>query len=140
MRNAFGGLLLAAGIALAAPALAQEFPTKPIRIVVPYAAGGGTDLVARMVAQKLNEKWGQPVIVENRAGAGGNLGAEAVLHRRAGRLHAAVHRAGTARRQQEPLRQAELRSGRVHAGVAGGRRLQHAARQSEAARPTICRR
>ena len=46
---------------------------------MPYAAGGGTDLVARMVAQKLNEKWGQPVIVENRAGAGGNLGAEAVF-------------------------------------------------------------
>ena len=46
---------------------------------MPYAAGGGTDLVARMVAQKLNEKWGQPVIVENRAGAGGNLGADAVF-------------------------------------------------------------
>jgi tripartite-type tricarboxylate transporter receptor subunit TctC len=79
MRTALGGLLLAAGIAFAAPAQAQDFPTKPIRMIVPYAAGGGTDLVARMVAQKLNEKWGQPVIVENRAGAGGNLGAEAVF-------------------------------------------------------------
>ncbi len=79
MRNTLGGLLLAAGIAFAAPVQGQEFPTKPIRIIVPYAAGGGTDLVARMVAQKLNEKWGQPVIVENRAGAGGNLGAEAVF-------------------------------------------------------------
>jgi tripartite-type tricarboxylate transporter receptor subunit TctC len=79
MRTTLGGLLLAAIFALVAPAHAQDFPTKPIRIIVPYAAGGGTDLVARMVAQKLNEKWGQPVIVENRAGAGGNLGAEAVF-------------------------------------------------------------
>ena len=61
------------------PSRAQEFPTKPIRIIVPYAAGGGTDIVARIVAQKLHDKWGQPVIVENRAGAGGNLGAEAVF-------------------------------------------------------------
>ena len=59
--------------------LAQEFPSKPIKLVVPYAAGGGTDIVARIVAQKLQEKWGQPVIVENRAGAGGNVGAEAVF-------------------------------------------------------------
>jgi tripartite-type tricarboxylate transporter receptor subunit TctC len=57
---------------------AQDFPTKPIKIIVPYAAGGGADIVARMLAQKLQEKWSQPVVVENRAGAGGNLGAEAV--------------------------------------------------------------
>jgi tripartite-type tricarboxylate transporter receptor subunit TctC len=71
------GILMAA-LALVAPVHAQEFPNKPVRIIVPYAAGGGTDLVARIVAQKLQEKWGQPVVVENRAGAGGNLGSEAV--------------------------------------------------------------
>jgi tripartite-type tricarboxylate transporter receptor subunit TctC len=58
---------------------AEEFPTKPIRMIVPYAAGGGTDIVARIVAQKLQEKWGPAVIVENRGGAGGNIGAEDVF-------------------------------------------------------------
>ena len=74
------GMLLAAGLALAAPerARAQDFPNKTVKIIVPYAAGGGTDIVARIVAQKLQEKWGQPTIVENRAGAGGNIGSEAV--------------------------------------------------------------
>jgi tripartite-type tricarboxylate transporter receptor subunit TctC len=65
-------------LAFAAPAQAQDFPNKTVKIVVPYAAGGGTDIVARIVAQKLQEKWGQPVVVENRAGAGGNVGSEAV--------------------------------------------------------------
>src|SRR5215204_2636274 len=58
---------------------AEEFPSKTIKIVVPYAAGGGTDIVARIIAQKLQDKWGQPTIVENRAGAGGNVGADAVF-------------------------------------------------------------
>jgi len=58
---------------------AEEFPTKPIKMIVPYAAGGGTDIVARIVAQKLQEKWGPAVIVENRGGAGGNLGSEDVF-------------------------------------------------------------
>jgi tripartite-type tricarboxylate transporter receptor subunit TctC len=71
------GVLLTA-LAFAAPAQAQDFPNKPVKIVVPYAAGGGTDIVARIVALKLQEKWGQPVVVENRAGAGGNVGSEAV--------------------------------------------------------------
>jgi tripartite-type tricarboxylate transporter receptor subunit TctC len=62
-----------------APVHAQDFPSKTVKIVVPYAAGGGTDIVARIVAQKLQEKWGHPTIVENRAGAGGNVGAEAVF-------------------------------------------------------------
>lgn len=57
---------------------AQTFPTKPIRLIVPYAAGGGTDVLARGLAQKMSEAMGQPVIVENRPGADGMIGSEVV--------------------------------------------------------------
>src|SRR5437762_12432713 len=59
-------------------AAAQAFPTKPIHIVVPYPAGGGTDIVARMLAGPLREMLGKPVIVDNKPGAGGALGAAEV--------------------------------------------------------------
>jgi tripartite-type tricarboxylate transporter receptor subunit TctC len=57
---------------------AQSYPSRPVRIVVPFPAGGSVDAVARWVGQKLNEAWKQPLIVENRAGAGGTVGADAV--------------------------------------------------------------
>lgn len=55
--------------------LAQNYPSGPMRIVVPFPPGGGTDMLARVLSQKINESWGQPVIVDNRAGANGTIGA-----------------------------------------------------------------
>ncbi len=72
-------LLAAALMGLGGSSLAQDaWPNKPVRLIVPFAPGGSTDVVARMVGQKLSAVWNQPVVIENRAGAGGNVGADVV--------------------------------------------------------------
>jgi tripartite-type tricarboxylate transporter receptor subunit TctC len=77
-RTLLAAALLASALGASPAAFAQAWPAKPVKIVVPFAPGGTTDVVARLIGQKLGELWGQPVVVENRAGAGGNLGADQV--------------------------------------------------------------
>ena len=74
-------LLLGAAAPLAAASIirsAMAFPDRPIRMIVPFAAGGNTDILARLVAGPMAERLGRPIVIENRAGAGGSLGAELV--------------------------------------------------------------
>jgi tripartite-type tricarboxylate transporter receptor subunit TctC len=71
-------LLGLAGLAFTLAAQAQAWPSKPIKMVVPFSAGGSTDTVARIIAEKLTARLGQPVVVENKAGAGGSLGSDFV--------------------------------------------------------------
>ena len=78
IRNVMIAAALACALGAAHEARAQAYPAKSIRLVVPFPAGGTTDVVARMISQKLNEAFGQPVLVDNRPGAGGNIGAEIV--------------------------------------------------------------
>jgi tripartite-type tricarboxylate transporter receptor subunit TctC len=83
--SGMAGLLLGPGLAtgaalaaLATPAAAQSWPTRPIRLVVTFPSGGAPDILSRMIAEKLDPAWGQSVVVDNRPGAGGNIGAEIV--------------------------------------------------------------
>jgi len=78
MRSVLAGLAAAACALAPLCSLAQNYPDRPIRFVVPYAAGGTTDLLSRAIAQKLAESLGQAVVPDNRPGAGGNVGAEIV--------------------------------------------------------------
>ena len=74
----FFAVIIAAGATPLANAADEAYPSKPIRLVVPFPAGGPLDVVARAIGQKLTDAWGQPVIIDNRPGAGGNIGADLV--------------------------------------------------------------
>jgi tripartite-type tricarboxylate transporter receptor subunit TctC len=79
MKTAVRSALVIPALLVAALAWGQDYPTRSVRMVIPFAPGGATDVLARMVAQKLYERWGQVVIADNRVGASGNIGAEAVV-------------------------------------------------------------
>ena len=82
-----GFAILLLSQAVCAPAHAQtKFPTRPVRLLLPFGAGGVADVTMRLLGQKLSEKWGQQVIIENRPGAGGVLAQQALLASPAGRL------------------------------------------------------
>ena len=73
---ALGAMCLLATTGAHAQSVAGDYPNRSIRIIVTFPPGGPTDIIARAVGQKLTEAWGQPVVVDNRAGAGGNIGTE----------------------------------------------------------------
>jgi tripartite-type tricarboxylate transporter receptor subunit TctC len=81
--NCYGQLISLSALFLACltqAAASPDFPVKPVRWIIPYSAGASNDVVARLLAQKLSQKWGQPIVIENRAGAGGTIGASVVAH------------------------------------------------------------
>src|SRR5918997_6473256 len=69
---------LVTALVLSLPVTAQSFPSRSVRFIVPFPPGGATDIIARVLAQKMTEAWTQPVVVENRAGAAGAIGSDAV--------------------------------------------------------------
>ena len=111
MKNARAGLIVMAFCTLASTiSHAQDFPRRAITLILPFSAGGVTDQVARLVAGKVADNIGNPVVVENRPGGGGQIAAGAVKASPAGRLHASGRRYRHSRDQRVALQQAVLRS------------------------------
>src|SRR5262245_8140316 len=78
IRHSPSAMLFCCALALATPAAAQQYPAKPIRFVITYPTGGGSDFTVRPIAQKLSERWGQPVVVESRPGGSAMIGTDFV--------------------------------------------------------------
>ncbi|MEK7230982.1 MAG: tripartite tricarboxylate transporter substrate-binding protein [Pseudomonadota bacterium] len=98
----FSSRLLALALVFSAGAtLAQSYPNKAVRVIVPFPAGGSTDIVGRTVAQKLSELWGQPVVVDNRAGGGTVIGTDIVAKAPASREQGSRLRDANVREQGE---------------------------------------
>jgi tripartite-type tricarboxylate transporter receptor subunit TctC len=105
-RRRFVGLVATSALtSLVRPAGAQGWPTRHVRIIVPFVPGGATDVIARVMGNRLSEAWGQQVVVENRSGAGANIGAQAAAL--SDPVHA-LHHLGTARDQSVSLFFAQL--------------------------------
>ena len=118
---------LFAMLAVGAAALAQGYPTKPVRLIVADAAGGAPDQLGRIVAQKLSESLGQQVIVDNRPGAAGVLGADIAAQGAGRRLHAAADDHVDLRAAAQPEEEPALRPGEgLRAGVAHRHRVERA--------------
>jgi tripartite-type tricarboxylate transporter receptor subunit TctC len=94
--HAIVAVVLSTTLVLADTATGQAWPTRPVRIIVPFTAGSATDILARTFGQKLQEAWGQAVVIENRPGAGGTIGAGVVAHAPADGYLLLVHSAGIA--------------------------------------------
>src|SRR6266404_5421484 len=80
MRRGRAFFMMLGAVLLASTAFAQSYPSKPVKLVVTYPPAGSSDLMARIVAQKLSELWSQPVIVDNKPGAAGSIGMEYAAH------------------------------------------------------------
>src|SRR5258707_9758898 len=113
-RRRFVGLT---AVAVAAPqvlsshALSADWPVKPLRIVVPFAPGGSTDITARLIGNRLQEVWGQTVVIENKPGAGGNIAGDMVAHSDPDGYTCSDQWPGDGH-QPVPVSAAQLRSGR----------------------------
>ena len=108
-RSRFALAAFVVAILLPAAALAQDYPNRPITLIVPYSAGGGNDLMARTAAEKMSKTLGQQIVIENRGGAGGSIATRQIAKSGARRLHARARRHRHARHQSDALRQCRLR-------------------------------
>ena len=128
-----------AAVLVAVPAGAQTYPSRPITVVVPFPAGGPSDVVARIVAEHMGKVLGQTMVIENVGGAGGTIGGARVASAARGRLHAARRQHGLARlgagadAERQIRFAARLRADRLHRACAGRhRRAEGFSRQGSA--------